>query len=197
MMDNLQKLSELAQLQAKLAPQIKVARSLCRNVPPETLSLLQKTTAYFPAHQLENAALSAKAEKDASAIVDAFLSVFGKMALEEQRSVIDGASLIEIPKGIFEQAVDEPPKKQLPHAGTPFIAESLPKDIDSSWMQIRKALYPVVGEKAAAVIGTLNIFVNVYGSCDPTLKNLFGILAAVVLVVHLAGSPDKPTNKHL
>lgn len=201
-MNKLQKLSELAQMQAKLAPQIEAAKALYRNVPPETLSLLQKmaaspiykTMASLPARQLENAALSAKAEKEAVATVDAFLSAFEKMTPEEQKSVIDGASSVEVPKEIFEQAVDESPEKQSLNVDIPFSVEVLPKDIDSSWMQIRKALYPIVGDKAAIVMGALNIWVNVYGSCDPTLKSLLGILAAVVLVVHLAGNPDKQIN---
>jgi len=203
-MNKLQKLSELVQVQAKLAPQIEAAKALYRNVPPETLSLLQKmaaspiykTMASLPARQLENAALSAKAEKEAATIVGAFLSAFDKMTPEEQKSVIDGASSVEVPKEIFEQAVDEPPQseKQPLDVDIPFSVEVLPKDIDSSWMQIRKALYPIVGDKAAIVMGALNIWVNVYGSCDPTLKSLLGILAAVVLVVHLAGNPDKQIN---
>lgn len=202
MMYDLQKLSELAQIQAKLAPQLEAAQALYRDIPPETLSFLRKIAisptceimASLPTQQLRSAVETAKIEREAAILLNSFISTFERMTPKEQKSVIESASAVEIPKEIFERAINDSPEKQSLDVDISFSVDALPKDIDSSWMQIRKALYPILGDKAAIVMGALNIWVNVYGSCDPTLKSLLGILAAVVLVVHLAGNPDKQIN---
>lgn len=204
-MNNLHRLSELAQIQARLAPQIESAQALCRNVSPQTLSLLQKMSASptyktmisLSSHQSENTALSAKCEKEAITLMDAFLSALEKMTPEEQESVIYGASSVEVPKEIFEHAIGDSPQseKHSLHVDILCTVSVLPKDIDGSWMQIRKAMYPVVHDRLAATIALCGILLNVYGSCAPMLKHLLIVLAVVSWVVDAAGDPNSPSSK--
>ena len=141
----------MAQIKAEFIPQIEDIQSLYRNVPPETLSIIQnmmlspayKVMTSLPVRQIENASEVTKFEKEATVLVNSFLSSFEKMKPEDQKSVINSASLIDIPKEFFAQAVDELPqqKKHLLYVDIPGSVHVLPKDVDSSWMQILNLLH--------------------------------------------------------
>jgi len=150
LMDRLQRLSELAQIQAKFMPQMEAVQAVYQGISPKTLSHLRQisvspTYRYLlslPAHHAE----AARITQDAEALMNSFLLAFEKLSDEEQRSVIDDASTIEIPRAVFEQAMNEttPSENPLFRSDVPCAANILPKNIDSTWMQIRKAMYPIV-----------------------------------------------------
>lgn len=204
-MTTLQRMAELAPLQAKFMPQIEIIQAVYRSMPPKTLFLLQKmsasptykTMAALPVHQLGNASDVAKMEQQTAVLMDGFFSVFERMTTNEQESVIDTVSSVEIPKAIFEKVLCEPPEpeKQSLHVDIPCSVYVLPKDVDSSWMQIRKAVYPIVHDRLAATIAMCAMLLNTYGSCDPTLKHLLTVLIVVSWIVDVAGDPSNPSNK--
>ena len=203
-MNKLQRLSELAQIQAKFMPQMKAAQAAYQAIPPKTLSHLQKisvsptyrTMMSLPVHQLEHAAESARITQNTEILVNSFLLAFETLSDEEQRAIIDSAASIEVPKAVFERCTDEtmPSKKHSFHVDLPCSAHILPKDIDSAWMQIRKAMYPIVHGNLAATISLCSVLLNAYGLSDPALKNLFVVLSVVVFVVSVAGDPDKTSR---
>lgn len=206
LMNNLQRMSEMVQMQTTFIPQIEAIQALYRNVPPETLSLFQKMTASptckimasLPVRQLENATLSAKTEKLATAIVDNFLSAFEKMTLEEQESIIDSASSVEIPKEIVEQAIGEPPhqEKKSFYLDIPCSVYVIPEDIDSSWIQIRKTLYPIVNKSLPATITLLHLYWNAAKDAKAAdLQLLLLIVATVAFIVGISGDPNNPLGK--
>lgn len=200
-MDRLQRLSELAQIQAKFMPQMEAVQAVYQGISPKTLSHLQQisvspTYRYLlslPAHQIERAAEAARITQDAEALMNSFLLAFEKLSDKEQRSVIDDASTIEIPKAVFEQAMNEttPPENRLFRSDVPCAANILPKAIDSTWMQIRKAMYPIVHGNLSERLAVCSILSSGFDASDPMLKNLFVMLSVVVILVAVAGDPNK------
>ena len=198
-------LPRMIQIQAEFIPQIEDIQSLYRNVPPETLSIIQnmmlspayKVMTSLSARQIENDSEVTKFEKEATVLVNSFLSSFEKMKPEDQKSVINSASLIDIPKEFFAQAVDELPqqKKHLLYVDIPGSVHVLPKDVDSSWMQIRKAMYPLVHDRLGATITLCSLLINANISCAPMFKSFLIVLAVVSWVVDQAGDPNNPFDK--
>ena len=200
-MDRLQRLSELAQIQAKFMPQTEAVQAVYQAIPPKTLSRLRQisvspTYRYLlslPAHQIERAAEAARITQDAEVLMNSFLLAFEKLSDKEQSTVIDAVSSIEIPKAVFEQVMNEttPSENHSFRPDVPCAANILSKDIDSAWMQIRKAMYPIVHGNLSDRLAVCGILSSGFGASDPMLKNLFVMLSVVVILVAVAGDPDK------
>lgn len=203
-MDRLQRLSELAQIQAKFMPQMEAVQAVYQAIPPQTLSRLRKisvspTYRYLlslPAHQIERAGEAARITQDAEVLMNSFLLAFEKLSDKEQNTVIDAVSSIEIPKAVFEQVMNEttPSENHSFHPDVPCAANILPKDIDSTWMQIRKAMYPIVHGNLSDRLAVCGILSSGFDASDPMLKNLFLMLSVVIILVAVAGDPDKASR---
>lgn len=203
-MDRLQRLSELAQIQAKFMPQMEAVQAVYQAIPPKTLSRLRQisvspTYRYLlslPAHQIERAAEAARITQDAEVLMNSFLLAFEKLSDKEQNTVIDAVSSIEIPKAVFEQVMNEttPSENHSFRPDVPCAANILPKDIDSTWMQIRKAMYPIVHGNLSERLAVCGILSSGFDASDPMLKNLFLMLSVVIILVAVAGDPDKASR---
>lgn len=202
-MDTLQSASRLAQMQAMLAPQIEIAQAWYRSIPPSTISYLQslstspvyKAMSTFPTFQTANSLQSLIAQQQNISLVKKFLSTFETLTLNEKESIIKIASSIDIPNHLFKQSgdADRPLEKHDIHADISFTVYALPVDIDSSWVQIRKVIYPLVHDRLAPMVGLCALLYNAANLHEnPTLSYLFVLLAIVVFVVDAAGPPEKP-----